>query len=261
MDLKEYTTQVDGEKMNHPWEYARFEVVSDILKRHLTPKYNSILDVGCGDGFFLEQLSANYKNMRFVAVDIAFDDEMIEFFSKKYQKSNVAFYKEMPSSVDGVTSTDAVLLLDVIEHIEDDITFLKGLAAEPIVGNDTLFMISVPAYQGLFCSHDVWLGHYRRYTTKMLQEHANQAGLEIVETGYFFKSLLLPRMIQVLKEKMVKPKLDNVTGIGDWKGGKTAAKIMKSILVFDYQVSRFFRFFGLRLPGLSCYAVCKKKTM
>jgi len=260
MDIKEFTTEVSGQKQNHPWEHARFQVVLDILKRHLTPHHHSILDVGCGDGFFLEKLSKHYEKMRFVAVDTAFDDSLIDFFSNKYKHANVAFYKTMPHSVDGISGADAVLLLDVIEHIEDDVAFLKQLASEPMVDHDTLFMITVPAYQKLFCSHDVWLGHYRRYTTTLLKNHTQEAGLEIIESGYFFNSLLYPRFLQTLKEKLIRPKIDNVTGIGDWKGGSTAAKIMKSILVADYRISRFFRIFGIKLPGLSCYIVCKKRT-
>lgn len=259
MDIKEFNAHVEGSKVNHPWEYARFKVVKDILQRHLKLKHHTIFDVGCGDGFFLEQLSQVYKNSRFLAVDIAFDDEMIAFFSKKYQKANVEFYKSMPHSVDGVSGADGVLLLDVIEHIEDDTAFLKELSADRSVDSDTIFMITVPAYQGLFCSHDVWLGHYRRYTTKMLREHAQAAGLEVVETGYFFKSLLLPRFLQVMKEKLKQPDLENVTGIGDWKGGSTSAAIVKTVLFVDYKISRFFRALGLKLPGLSCYAVCRKK--
>lgn len=259
MDIKEFNAEVEGSKKNHPWEYARFEVVSDILKRHLSTHHHAILDVGCGDGFFLEQLSKKYNETKFIAVDTAFDETLIDFFSKKYKHANVQFFKEMPHVVDEVSGADAVLLLDVIEHIENDVDFLKNLASEPMIDNDTLFMISVPAYQKLFCAHDVWLGHYRRYTTKMLRNHTSQAGLEVIECGYFFKSLLLPRFIQVIKEKIIKPKIDLVTGIGDWNGGKLATKIMIGVLVIDYRISRFFRFFGLKLPGLSCYAVCKKR--
>jgi len=259
MDIKEYTAKVEFEKQNHPWEYARFNVVSDILKRNLKPKNNVIFDVGCGDGFFLEKLSLQYKNMRFVAVDTAFDFEMISYFSDKFKKSNVEFYKEMPKKVDGINGTDVVLLLDVIEHIENDIDFLKKLSIEPIISNDTLFMITVPAYQKLFCSHDFWLGHYRRYTTKKLQKNANNAGLEVIESGYFFSSLLLPRFAQVLIEKISKPDIEDVKGIGDWKGSSLKTKIIKSVLVCDYRISRFFRLIGIRLPGLSCYAVCKKQ--
>lgn len=260
MDIKEFTAEVSGQKQNHPWEHARFKVVLDILKRHLSPHHHAILDVGCGDGFFLEQLSNHYKEMRFVAVDTAFDDAMIEFFSEKYKQANVGFYKSMPQTVDGFSGADAVLLLDVIEHIEEDIDFLKELALEPTIDSNTLFMITVPAYRKLYCSHDVWLGHYRRYTTGLLREHTQKAGLETIETGYFFTSLLLPRLMQVFKEKLIKSKVENVTGIGDWKGGALAAKIMKSILVIDYQISRLFRALGIKLPGLSCYAICKKQS-
>lgn len=267
MDIKEYKLKTENAKQNHPWEFARLEVVYDLLSKNLSKrgKLNStnpltILDVGCGDGFFLEQLSKRIPNADYIAVDTAFDDEFIEFFSKKYGSSNITFLSEMkPDFLQG-KHIDVILLLDVIEHIEFDIDFLKGLSNLSGFDDETIIVITVPAYQSLFCSHDTWLGHYRRYTVKKLRNHLNQAGLKSQNDGYFFTSLLLPRLIQKMKELIIKPNLDNVAGIGDWKGSESSSRTIKNILVLDYKWSRFKRKFGIRLPGLSCFSICKKQS-
>ncbi len=266
MDIKEYKLKTENTKQNHPWEYARLEVVYDLINRYFKSENTNIsitkptiLDVGCGDGFFLEQLSKRIPNADYIAVDTAFDDEFIAFFTQKYAKSNIQFLSKLSSEALNGKHIDIILLLDVIEHIENDIDFLKSLTKLSGFDNNTIIVISVPAYQSLFCSHDTWLGHYRRYTVKMLRNHLMQASLQSQKDGNFFFSLLFPRIFQKIKEFIVKPKLENVSGIGDWNGGKTSSKLMKNILVFDYKTSQLKRLFGIRLPGLSCYSICKKQ--
>ena len=57
---------------------------------------------------------------------------------------------------------EVVLLLDVIEHVDDDVATLG--AARTGVGEGGLLVVTVPAYQWLWSGHDEVLGHRRRYT-------------------------------------------------------------------------------------------------
>src|SRR5919108_2757256 len=61
---------------------------------------------------------------------------------------------------------DAIIYIDVIEHIEDDKREL-GLAAKYLAPNG-VFLILVPAHQWLFSPFDRAIGHHRRYNKKML---------------------------------------------------------------------------------------------
>jgi hypothetical protein len=153
---------------------------------------------------------------------------------------------------------DLVLLLDVIEHVPDDITFLKGILRHPGVDGDTRFLITVPAYQSLFCSHDVFLQHYRRYDSRVLLAKTAKAGLSGLHSGTFFASLLLPRCIQVLKEMWFGAKEQE--GIGAWKGGRFASAILKAILVSDFRFGFLLSKLGIRLPGLSMFLICKRSV-
>lgn len=263
MDIKEYNVNTEQQKQNHPWEYARLEVIFDLLSKKTLSKEQifsselTILDVGCGDAFFLNELSKRLPKANCFAIDTAFDNESIAFFAEKYK--NISFYPSIEHEDLSKIKIDVILLLDVIEHIENDVDFLKKLTEMPGFSADTRIIISVPAYQNLFCSHDTWLGHYRRYTVKKLRNHIGQAGFISDQDGYFFFSLLLARIIQKFKENMIKPDLTKVSGIGDWKGGKTISKIIKTVLVWDYKISKIKRIFGIRLPGLSTYTICRKQ--
>ena len=94
--------------------------------------------------------------------------------------------------------------------------------------------------------------------SELLKKHTSLAGLETKEVGYFFFSLLLPRYLQVKKEKAQK-NLDTTTGLVDYNGGALSTWLVKTVLVIDFKISLFFKLLGMKLPGLSNYIICKKQ--
>lgn len=255
MDIKELNVNVQQHtNRNHPWEYARAKVVCNLLKNKL-PKKICVVDVGCGDVFFLSQFCDKFPVRKAVAVDTAFTDEVVAQLKQK--KNDVQYYNSIEQVDLQGKKADVVFLMDVIEHIEDDVNFLKTLSRKDFVGDETLFMITVPAFNNLYCAHDKWLGHYRRYSQNLLKNHIQQADMSVKKGGYFFTSLLIPRLFQKLLESL-KEKEQEVVGIGGWNGGKFVSKLYEIILLCDYYFFRLFRIIGIKMPGLSTYAICKR---
>ena len=256
MDLIEAKHKTNTNR--HPWEFARFEVLRHYLKKELINTTNpTIVDIGCGDSFVVESISKLYPQAKLIAVDTAFTPEIIEHYKQKVNNTNITFYynvDEVPTSI----KADCILLMDVIEHIEYEIDFMKLVLTKQFVTPQTNWFITVPAHQSLFCQHDVFLGHYRRYDSELLKKHTSLAGLETKEVGYFFFSLLLPRYLQVKKEKAQK-NLDTTTGLVDYNGGALSTWLVKTVLVIDFKISLFFKLLGMKLPGLSNYIICKKQ--
>jgi hypothetical protein len=240
----------------HPWELARFEVVKDIIDHKISDYENkNILDLGCGDLFFVESFSKNKKDTKFYAVDTAFDDD----FLKNNGKENLRLFKSLRDLPEENIIFDVIFLMDVIEHIENDYHFLSELVDSKFVDERTLFVITVPAFQSLFSSHDYFLKHYRRYTNKAIERLTLKSGMQTMEKGYFFFSLLLPRFAEVFLEKITgKKKQRQGTHLTNWPNNSLATKTIKDILVLDYKLQKLFRRTGIRLPGLSNYIVCKK---
>lgn len=264
MDLVEYLDDVSGllNKPRHPWELARFEVAHDIIAQHLSNTDNLLLmDIGCGDTYFIEKTARRLTNARVAGVDIAFTDETVNKLNSLYAQAGqtLTLFKNLDDCAKAYHNqkADVVFLMDVIEHIEYDISFLKNLLAQPFIGPNTMFLITVPAFQGLFSAHDVFLLHYRRYTKKMLRNHTQQAGLQTQTSGYFFVLLLLIRILQKTKEVLTKP--NKQKGIGQWKGGPAKTKLLVNTLIADYKLGKLLRKMGLTLPGLSCFMVGKPK--
>ncbi len=215
-----------------------------------------ILDLGCGDLFFLKHFSKDKPETEFYAIDIAFDKDFIE--AEKH--SHIKLYdslKKLPENNN--LRFDLIILMDVVEHIENDINFLKHLIESPFVSSSTIFFITVPAYNKLFFSHDKFLGHFRRYSNRSIDNTTTEAGLRTIDKGYFFFSLLIPRLFQVWKEKLKGGKnVISGTGLTHWNKNKALTMILKSFLIFDFRIHKSFKAMGIRTPGLSNYIICKK---
>jgi Methyltransferase domain len=263
MDLVEARARGFESSIRHPWETARFEVIDHLIRRHAPLGAGAIvMDIGCGDTFVVEELAARYATAQFFAVDTAFTGELLEHYRERLNNPRIL----MSSSLDGMAPpppkpASLVLLMDVIEHIEDDTGFLSGLRARPYIDQETRLLITVPAFQSLFSSHDTFLGHYRRYSNGSLRHLVERSGFKVLDIGYFFGSLLPVRVAQVIKERVFGLKPDQPTsGIVTWTGGKASAAIFSGTLVADARLSIALGRVGLRLPGLSNYAICVKSA-
>jgi hypothetical protein len=257
MDLIESQNKTNTRR--HPWEMARVEVVKKLIKKHYTnlDKVTGVLDIGCGDTFFASELSKAMPKANIYAVDIAFTKEHLETINK--QDSRIKAFPTLEEAGLYIKQLiDVVLLLDVMEHVEHDIEFLRYVLQQKAVSDHTLFVISVPAFQKLFGYHDQFLGHYRRYTNDSLNSTIEKAGLQKSEIGYFFFSLLPIRIMQNLTEKFFK-KGKFSTGLIKWNEGKIISGIIKHLLILDFRTMHLFKKLGINIIGLSNYVVCRKR--
>lgn len=168
----------------HWWYTARRDILADFLARegHL-PRDARILEIGCGTGHNLPMLAA------FGTVDaIEIDPAAREIASARLGKPvGAAPLPDLTGVERG--SYDLVAVLDVVEHIADDVAALKAMAACLKPGGKIL--ITVPAHQWMWSAHDVVNHHHRRYSKASLAAAIRAAGLEPRKLGYF-NSLLFP---------------------------------------------------------------------
>jgi 2-polyprenyl-3-methyl-5-hydroxy-6-metoxy-1,4-benzoquinol methylase len=168
---------------SHWWFAARTQIVLRVIERYgnLKPG-DTILDIGCGTGAIMKELSKKY-NM--VGIDMS---PLAVEYSKKRGLKNVFLMpaEEFPKEKFDVK---AVILLDVIEHIDDDVSVLK--TAREIVGKDGRVIVTVPAHKWMWSAHDQANHHKRRYTPAMLRASLDAAGLEPVKFTYY-NTLLFP---------------------------------------------------------------------
>ena len=261
MDLKEQKSRGSQTiKTRHPWELARVQVVRDKLIPLLKKNQEAVIfDIGSGDTFVIETLADYFPKVTFYAIDIAFDFKLLQFYRKKHENSRINVFSTLKEAIKEVTYIDVVLLLDVVEHIEFDEEFLKSLLNYEQINKETKLLITVPAFQSLFISHDTFLGHYRRYTNKSLLSLIEKCGYHSNQTGYFFTLLLPIRILQYFKEKVIKP-TKSTTGLVEWNGSKKKTNFIKKILLADYFTMKCFNKLGVKFPGLSNFIICQKSV-
>lgn len=171
----------------HWWYVARRDILADYIARYVKPpKGARILEIGCGTGHNLPMLGA------FGEVDaIEIDGAAAAIASQRLGKPvGSAPLPELSGVAEG--QYDLIAVLDVIEHIEDDVAALKAMATRLKPGGKIL--IAVPAHQWMWSAHDVVNHHKRRYSKATLTDALRKAGLGWSKLGYF-NSLLFPAAV------------------------------------------------------------------
>ncbi len=258
MDLREHREHRRHAGSRHPWELVRPEIVRRLLPDSLAGgQPRVILDLGCGDAFVVQELADRFPAATFAAVDVELDDEFLPAIRARLAGRPIALYRTLDDARAAATRpADAVLLLDVLEHVADDVRFLEELRATGLMTAGTWMLVTVPAYQRLFSAHDRFLGHYRRYDPHVLRDRLSRAGFRVVDDGAFFGAALLYRWLQVLGEG-VAGRPAPPTGIAAWRGGQLATALLTRLLLADFACGRLLRRAGIRVPGLSEYVLCQ----
>jgi 2-polyprenyl-3-methyl-5-hydroxy-6-metoxy-1,4-benzoquinol methylase len=158
-----------------------FDWVLDEFDAHLSGK---MLEVGAGTGTITRKLADRYPSCRLVALEPA--GNMVEPLAAYATLSDrVTVHQEtLPDYTrHGEHDFDAVLYLNVLEHVQDDALELC-LAAEILRPGGALLIFG-PALEWLYSDLDYKAGHYRRYSLSHLCRLAEAAGLEVVSACYF----------------------------------------------------------------------------
>jgi SAM-dependent methyltransferase len=166
----------------HWWYRGRRRVIRAVLDGLGLPPGSRILDAGCGSGRMLDELAA-YG--RVAGVDMSREAVALAR-GRGHAEVRVGRLEQLPFKSG---SFDLVTCLDVVEHTRDDRRTLAELRRVTRPGG--LLVVSVPAYQALWSSHDVVNAHFRRYRARGLRAAAARAGWEPLRDTYF-NSLLLP---------------------------------------------------------------------
>jgi hypothetical protein len=178
-------------------------------------------------------------------------------------RGSIEFLSALPATT--APSFDLMLMLDVLEHVEQPVAFLAELVRDQLRAGGWA-LITVPAFQSLFSEHDKELRHFRRYRRSEAVIQAQQAGLQVVGSGYFFFSLLAARALTVLKERISssKPRSDTAgrtpaaVGLGRWQGGRRVSEAVSRVLSVDARACLALERLGCRVPGLSAWLLCRR---
>ncbi|HWX88355.1 MAG TPA: methyltransferase domain-containing protein [Solirubrobacteraceae bacterium] len=199
----EYELQTHRAEDRHWWYQGRRRVLQQAIARLGLPAHAQILDAGCGSGRNMVDLA---RHGTVTGVELSPTSVQL---ARGRGVGEVLEGSVMDMPFDAA-SFDLTVSLDVIEHLEDDISALRELRRVTKPGGALL--VTVPAYQWLWSGHDEINHHHRRYNRRTLLAAAQSAGWQLDSSSHF-NSLLLPvaillRALERFKPSTTKSSLD-----------------------------------------------------
>jgi 2-polyprenyl-3-methyl-5-hydroxy-6-metoxy-1,4-benzoquinol methylase len=226
----------------HWWWTARKKIIFDIIRQRLGNSHvERAIDVGCGTGAFLSDLSKTYETYGTDTSELAIE------FCRKRGIANV-FCCTLENFPRQELRFDLITLLDVIEHIEDDIAALRQ--CHHLMNPGAHILVTVPAYQFLWSHHDDVNHHKRRYTKSRLRMALKTSGFSIELLSYYNTLLFPSALVERLASKAMVKNTDSALDV--------PSPIVNSCLQSIFSLERFL-LRKITLPfGLSVIALARK---
>ncbi|MEX1062629.1 MAG: class I SAM-dependent methyltransferase [Balneolaceae bacterium] len=151
----------------------------------------AVLDAGCGFGQYDRFILAQFENARLVSVDIktAYIDACRNYFEAEIATGSARFGIEDLVEMEKENQFDLILCVDVLEHIEDDLTVIRNLVHALKPGGQ-LLMHSPSHFSEADSGGDEesFVGEHARtgYSKKDISEKYRKAGLSIDRVHYTY---------------------------------------------------------------------------
>lgn len=190
----------------HWWFAAKHRIVQTLLERHFSGRRLQgerlrIADLGCGCGRMIELLSDRCETVGVDASPLA-----VQFCRARGVQVVQGALPDSPPLPE--RSFDAVLMLDVLEHLDDDVAGAR--IASRLLKPDGILLATVPAYPWLFGPHDLAHHHRRRYQARSLRKTLEAAGVTIRYMSHY-NTLLFPlALLQRIGSSLRSAPLDSI---------------------------------------------------
>ncbi len=193
--------------LDHFWVRRRFEIFRKIADANVRSALR-IAEIGCGHGLMQRQIEDAYAKPV-----TGFDLNRKALSQNVSRVSELCCYDIFQRDPELERAYDAIVLFDVLEHVNDEDRFLSAVLFHLKPGGKLFF--NVPAFQALWSEYDRVVGHVRRYDERMLKTLAARNELRISSWTYWGVSLtplLLLRRLWMRtqpKEKIVSAGMDS----------------------------------------------------
>lgn len=198
MDASHLKQLVDLED-NYWWHVAKRELTLKLLEKYC-PAPGRLVEGGVGSGRNL--LAFQERGYEVTGLDLM--PESVEHVRQRGIEDTHVHDLGEPWPVEH-DSVDAIVLLDVLEHIEHPVTTLQHMKAALKEGG--VAIITVPACPWLYSRWDEQLGHFRRYTIREFRRQASEAGFRVSWLNHW-NSFTFPAAVAVRSWEKVFPKRD-----------------------------------------------------
>jgi SAM-dependent methyltransferase len=231
---------------SHWWFVARRHIILYLFERYIFYRTGSkarICDMGCGCGATLKAFQAKYD-----AIGMDSSSKAIEFCSRRGIIVEQGF---LPASIPFHDKEfDAILLLDILEHLEKDKESIMTCSKLLRLGG--IMLCTVPACPSLWAKRDNFHGHKRRYKKADFAKLFEVPGLRI-ELLSFFSTFLFPLIAAVrISSRLLEKDKYGTTDI------TLPPSIFNRCFERVFALERYLVPLGVLPIGSSLVAVCRK---
>ncbi len=222
MQSAQFLLHADIEQ-EHWWFVGRRRIMQRLLAAAVPPADDClVIDVGCGTGANIAALAGCYD-----CVGIDASEEAVELARARFPE--VRFVAGMAPGDLGplAAKAKAWLLMDVLEHVEDDCAMLSDLimAASP----GAHFLLTVPADPRLWSEHDESFGHFRRYDRARLRRLWD--GLPVSELlCSYYNARLYPLIRLIRARNRRRGRSGGRAGTDFWMPAGAVNRLLRAIL-------------------------------
>lgn len=136
------------------------------------------IEIGSGIGDYAAELAPGRAS--YTATEP--DPDRLAVLAGRFAGDPVVRVRQLGLPTDQTGDHSAAVMLNVLEHIEDDVAALRSAAGLVCPGGTVV--VFVPAFNGAMSRFDRLIGHHRRYTRRTLGAAMTAAGLRLEEIHY-----------------------------------------------------------------------------
>lgn len=172
--------QLEQSSKTHFIDRYNRKIALDGIRDKLSDKNCCYLDMGCSSGYMLEDALEAFPEIAAVGADYFFAG----LLQCHQRLADIPLFQvDLANCQFGNNLFDAVTCLNVLEHIQDDVSALKHLFR--ILKPGGKLVVTVPMDPNLYDIYDQVHCHVRRYKMGELKHKVQSAGFNILKANYF----------------------------------------------------------------------------
>jgi SAM-dependent methyltransferase len=244
-------TQMHDETVggDHPMDVASRCYALGQLSAEFGDREVTVLEVGCSSGFMLRDLKEGLPHAQIVGADVV--KGPLEALARTGLGIPLLRFDLTRCPLES-ESCDAVVSLQVLEHIEDDVAALAQ--THRILKPGGVAVIEVPAGPHLYDAYDRALKHFRRYRMSELLDKLAQTGFR-VERRSHLGFLLYPAFAAVKrKNQWLAKKNDDDALVRQQASATSKSKLLSAAMRIELALGRLLRY----PTGIRCLVVARK---
>ncbi len=149
------------------------------IARRMPSESAVIMDIGCSSGYMIRDLRARFPRATVLGADYVRGP--LEKLAAVMPETPLVQFDLVECPLPG-SCVDVLVLLNVLEHIEDDAAAAKQMYR--LLRPGGIAVVEVPAGPHLFDVYDKLLLHHRRYTAGQIESTLRGAGFQILESSH-----------------------------------------------------------------------------